>query len=477
MFAHIRTKILALFALNVVLWLTFLGVIFYWITSRSLENQLEDSLKATAAVLASQWDGSLLLPLKPGMENSALYQSFLERLQRLKQQTDLDAIYIASSERTNILSTERNLRIGQPLPKLDILGKQLDETLAGRTSASLLIQVEDHYYKSALAPIYSQNRVVAVLIADISPHYLTYLQTFRNSIFLFTGIALLCCIFSAHLFSRTITTPISRMVKGVEEISKARYEQPLALGGSDELSHLATSIENMRQNILHRDIQMKMMLSGIAHEIRNPLGGIELFAGILAKEKLGPEQRAYMERIQSEIQNLKKLLNEFLDFARPRTLESEDISMPHLLSEIETLFSEEILQKGAQWILDVQPGIETIQADRSKLKQALFNLYKNAFQALPSSNGQIQTKLHKNGAGVLLEISNTQRDPLAAETCRRIFEPFFTTKEKGMGLGLPLAKGIIEAHGGELKLIENESTKITFAVRLPQRERPAIGQI
>jgi two-component system NtrC family sensor kinase len=75
---------------------------------------------------------------------------------------------------------------------------------------------------------------------------------------------------------------------------------------------------------------------------------------------------------------------------------------------------------------------------------------------------------------VLLEISNTQRQALAAETCRRIFEPFFTTKEKGMGLGLPLAKGIIEAHGGELKLIKNESTKITFEVRLPHRDRPAL---
>jgi two-component system OmpR family sensor kinase len=315
------------------------------------------------------------------------------------------------------------------------------------------------------------------LIADISPHYLTYLQTFRNSIFLFTAIALLCCIFSAHLFSRSITTPISRMVKGVEEISKAHYEQPLVLGGSDELSHLASSIENMRQNILHRDTQMKMMLSGIAHEIRNPLGGIELFAGILGKEKLKPEQRAYIDRIESEIQNLKKLLNEFLDFARPRTMESEVISMPHLLSEIETIFSGEIQHKSAEWILDVQPGIETIYADRSKLKQALLNLYKNAFQALPSSDGQVKTKLHKNGAGVLLEISNTQRDALAPETCKRIFEPFFTTKEKGMGLGLPLAKGIIEAHGGELKLIENETTNITFALTLPQKERPAVGKV
>ncbi len=405
------------------------------------------------------------------MENLPLYQSFLQRLQRLKQQTDLDNIYIASFDRTNILSTDASVRIAQPLPRLDLLQREMGETMKGRSAASVLIRLDERYYKSALAPIYAQDRVVAVLIADISPHYLTYLRTFRNSIIIFTVIALLCCIWSAHIFSRSITTPISKMVEGVEEISKARYEQPLTVSGSDELSHLATAIETMRQNILHRDTQMKMMLSGIAHEIRNPLGGIELFAGILAKEELQEQQFAYIQRIQSEIQNLKALLNEFLDFARPRTLDNNEFSVPHLLSEMEILLSEDLRQKNAKWILEIQPEIETIQADRSKLKQALLNLYKNAFQALPPADGRIRTKLYKNGAGVLIEISNTQRAALETETSRRIFEPFFTTKEKGIGLGLPLAKGIIEAHGGELKLTENESSSITFAIQLPQAGR------
>ena len=468
MFSHIRTKILALFVLNVVLWMTILGFVFYWIASRSLEKQQEDSLKATASVLASQWDGSLLVPFKPGMENLPLYQSFSQRLQRLKRQTDLDNIHIASPDRTNILSTDQSLRIGQALPRLNLLQSEWFETLKGGLSASSLIEIENHYFKSALAPVYSKDQVVAILIADISPHYLTYLRTFRNSIFLFTAIALLCCVFSAHLFARSITTPISKMVKGVEEIGNAQLEQPLTVHGSDELSHLATSIETMRQSILHRDRQMKMMLSGIAHEIRNPLGGIELFAGILAKEELHPEQLAYIQRIQSEIQNLKKLLNEFLDFARPRILENQDFSASHLLTEIETLFHEDLIQKGARWILEVEPEMETIHADRSKLKQALLNLYKNAFQALPPANGEVRTKLHKNGAGVIIEISNTQRSELSPETIQRIFEPFFTTKEKGIGLGLPLAKGIIEAHGGEIKVAENKSSIITFAVKLPQ---------
>jgi len=456
-----------LFILNVVVWLTVLGLVFYWIAARSLEKQVEDSLNATAAVLASQWDGTLLLPLKSGMEDAALYSYFVERLQRLRQQTRLEGIYIARPDRTNIVSTDKSIRIGQSLPRLDLMREELQQALEGKTSASRLIRVNRKDYKSSLAPIYAQDRVVAVLMVDISPAYLEYLKTFRTSLMLFAITALICCVWTARLFSKTITTPIARMAERVEEIGKAKYEQPMAISGSDELSHLAAAIETMRQNILHRDLQMKMMLSGIAHEIRNPLGGIELFAGILEKEQLDRIQLEYIQKIQDEIQNLKKLLNEFLEFARPRTLERENVSLPLLLSEIETLFGEDIREKRARWNIEIQPGTGVVFADRLKLKQVLMNLYRNAVQSLPPSSGEVETRLRKNGAGIILEISNTQPHRMESLLTKKIFEPFFTTREKGMGLGLPLAKGIIEAHGGELRLTENEDSRITFAIKLP----------
>ena len=469
MFSRIRTKVVALIIFNAAVALTFLGAVFYWISSRSLESQQEESLKTTASVLAAQWDGSLLVVLKPGMENASLYQSFLKRLERLRQQTDLDRIYIIGQDRTNIVSTSPDMRIGQALPRLELLRNEFDLAWRGKPSASVLIQVEDRFYKSALAPIYAGDRPAAILMVDISPHYLAYMRSFRNSLFGLGLIALVCCIVTAHYFSRTITTPISRMVGGVEQISKANYEQPLSVEGSDELSHLAGSIETMRQKILHRDTQMKMMLSGIAHEIRNPLGGIELFAGILEKEIKDPDQRRRVDRIQSEVRNLKCLLNEFLDYARPQKLDIKDVEVLPLLTEIQTLYEEDIREKNAGWNLEIAPEVRSVSADPLKLKQALLNLYKNALQAVPAEDARVITRVHRNGAGVLLEIQNNLKAGIDAETSRKLFEPFFTTKEKGMGLGLPLAKGIIEAHGGELKLTEHNASHVTFAIKLPYR--------
>jgi len=209
-----------------------------------------------------------------------------------------------------------------------------------------------------------------------------------------------------------------------------------------------------------------MMLSGIAHEIRNPLGGMELFAGILEKEKLGEKEKEYVKKIKSEISNLKNLLNEFLEFARPQQLEYETISVPGLISEMESLLAGELREKQVGWIVRIEPEITSISADRAKLKQAFLNLYRNAAQAVLHS-GEVRSSVRKNGSGIIFEITNSQNEPVSEDTVAKIFEPFFTTREKGIGLGLPLAKRIIESHGGEIHLAENDNSRITFAVKIP----------
>ncbi len=469
MFKRIGTRVLALFVLCVAILVILLGFLFYFIGARSLEKQVDSNLKSTAAVLASQWDGSVLLLLKPGMEKAPLFRSFSQRMKRMKEQAQVHAIYIATSERTHIISTEPSVRIGQPLPRLDLLQLEINEAFRGKTSVSSLVSVGDHQYKSAFAPVYAGDRVAAVLMVDMSPWYLVYLKSFRNSLLLFTLLALSCSAVLARLFSRTITEPISKMVERVDEIGRARYEKPLEVAGSDELGQLAAAIETMRQNIHRRDAQMKMMLSGIAHEVRNPLGGIELFAGILERENLTEEQHEYLRKIQFEIQQLKRLLNEFLDFARPRNLQYEPVKLPELMEEIRNLVSNEIESRKASWTVEVQPDLASIEVDRSKLRQALLNLYRNAFQSIPDA-GDVCSRIRKNGAGIVLEVSNSQNKKLDPQVERRIFEPFYTTREKGIGLGLPLAKRIIEAHGGEIHLSENNDTQITFEVKLPGRE-------
>jgi signal transduction histidine kinase len=193
---------------------------------------------------------------------------------------------------------------------------------------------------------------------------------------------------------------------------------------------------------------------------------MELFAGILEKENLPEPQREYIRKITVEIRNLKRLLNEFLEFAKPQLLDLEKVSVVEIMNEIHTMMSEDLKQKQALWNVQIQPEVQTFFADPSRLKQALLNLYRNALQAIPAG-GAISSHVSRNGSGMILEITNTQQGALSQDVAQRLFEPFFTTKEKGIGLGLPLARRIIEAHGGQLELTENTGTQITFALKLP----------
>lgn len=222
----------------------------------------------------------------------------------------------------------------------------------------------------------------------------------------------------------------------------------------------------MRKNILHRDRQLRMMLSGIAHEIRNPLGGMELFAGILEKEGLSPKELEYVKKIKTEIQNLKRLLNEFLEFAGPKKMMIESFDISGLIAEIHDMMDQDLREKRVRWSVEIQSGPDIVAADRSRIKQALLNLYRNAAQAV-TSGGDIRSVIALSHSCVSIELSNTQQHSLPPEIAEKIFEPFYTTKEKGIGLGLPMAKQVVEAHGGTLSVSENTENQITFVVQLP----------
>jgi signal transduction histidine kinase len=107
-----------------------------------------------------------------------------------------------------------------------------------------------------------------------------------------------------------------------------------------------------------------------------------------------------------------------------------------------------------------------VAADRSRIKQALLNLYRNACQAV-TSGGDIRSGITLSDSYVSIQLSNTQQHSLPPEIAEKIFEPFYTTKEKGIGLGLPMAKQVVEAHGGSLSVSENSENQITFIVQLP----------
>jgi signal transduction histidine kinase len=222
-------------------------------------------------------------------------------------------------------------------------------------------------------------------------------------------------------------------------------------------------MDRMRLQLAERDARTQQMLAGIAHEVRNPLAGMTLFAGILRDElPEGDERRSHVERIQRELGYLERVVNDFLEYARRPKPELADVPMAELLAEVAQLASTDDIA------IEVEPGETLARADRGQLRRALINLAKNAAQAAQAAGhrGAGAARLAAVRDGELRITVWNRGKEIPPETSGKLFEPFYTTREKGTGLGLAFVREIAADHGGRIEVASADG-ETTFTLVLP----------
>lgn len=230
-------------------------------------------------------------------------------------------------------------------------------------------------------------------------------------------------------------------------IQRGWMDRPVSLEGEDELSRLARAMERMRSGIQRRDEQMHLMLSQVAHEIRNPLGGLELFSAAAIETEDRHERRRILERVRKEVVGLNGVINEFLGYARPGESAAvlHDVREP--VREAVALAGLELGEKGGALHLDLPAAPVVTSADPQQVKRLVLNLLRNAAHAgttvwvgVAMARGEVRISIRDNGPGIPAKL----RD--------RIFEPFVGDKEQGAGLGLAIVKKLVEANHGRVEL-------------------------
>ncbi len=214
------------------------------------------------------------------------------------------------------------------------------------------------------------------------------------------------------------------------------------------------------------------LAAGVAHEIRNPLNAISMASQRVRREYLpaDEEKKKGFYRItgiiRDEIQRLNGIIEEFVTFFRSRRLELSDHSVSYVLQKIISLMEEEATSKGIRMEARYNDNNVMVPMDMDKMKQALFNILKNAMESIPGE-GTISVVVEPNGKDKMsIRISDTGSG-LTADEIDRIFNPEYTTKEKGLGLGLPLAHEIIRGHNGEIRVESKIDSGTTFEILLP----------
>lgn len=210
---------------------------------------------------------------------------------------------------------------------------------------------------------------------------------------------------------------------------------------------------------------MGELVMKIAHEIRNPLGSIELYAGLLKDDLMNTEQGIYAQRISNAVRSLVNTLDNMLSFTKEPKPNLQLQSIKGMIEDIVDEFRGYLQNNNIEIAFLCRDDIN-VNIDRGLMRQAILNLLINAVQAMPNS-GKIVIEISRDIEGfVSIEISDTgvgiEDDKIA-----NIFEPFFSTKDRGTGLGLPITYAIVKAHGGSLSVKSKINEGSVFKITLP----------
>ncbi len=208
------------------------------------------------------------------------------------------------------------------------------------------------------------------------------------------------------------------------------------------------------------------LATGIAHEIRNPLGSIRGSLEILRKD-YKPEDTKYefLNILLKEVKRLNKVITDFLNYAKPALPNLIDTDINQLISETVLILSPQAVKKEVSLKTELEKNLPRIKADPSQLKQAFINLILNSLEAI-EDKGEITLSAHQDKNRLKIVFQDNGKG-MSEETKSKILTPFFSTKEGGTGLGLGIVERIIQNHKGEIKVESKLGKGTIFTLSFP----------
>ena len=249
--------------------------------------------------------------------------------------------------------------------------------------------------------------------------------------------------------------------------------------GAIEVFNDLTEVRRLEAEVrrMHTLAALGEMAATVAHEIRNPLGGIASFANLLERDLApGDPSRRLVGRIVEGVARLNRIVSSLLSYTRPLNLNTRPVDLAQAVEEAAAYF--EVDSGGRSPGVTIRrdfPGTACIcRLDGERFRQVVLNLLLNAAQAMPGGGTidlRITAEAREDGDRALVEVRDTGAG-IADEVRGKLFTPFFTTKQDGTGLGLVTSRKIVEAHGGRLTVDSAPGEGACFTIALPRQANP-----
>jgi len=449
----IKTRIMLIFSLIALILVGSMAYISYHFVRDIYLEQIEDQMILMNDVIAHDLNPEYLDYIQSDNENMA-FRYYEKKLDEANRVMRLHNVFLFDSTLSVLVKVKEDISAA----RLKINRSEIDELKVAGSVVSLPFKGnDDNWY---LWGFYRLNERYYLGIQE-SAERLARLDTLA---LIFTGIAifgLLLTFFAAWMVARAIGTPINRLVRFSGEIGKGNYSNDPPDAVSGELGVLNNALIKMRDGILKHNEEKEKLLAEIAHEIRNPLGGVELLAGLINENLPGDSKNAeYARKIIHEISGLKQQVNEYLQFSRSAPPRPQQFDLEKVMDEIKDMYHQQLEQKNISLILE--NNISKLKFDISHLRQILMNLINNSINILPE-NGIIRISANRNGKHSYISVSDNGPG-LPDEDIENIFEPFFTKRNGGTGLGLAICRKLCNENRARIIAENNEKAGCTFTI-------------
>ncbi|MHB8076451.1 ATP-binding protein [Desulfosporosinus fructosivorans] len=328
-----------------------------------------------------------------------------------------------------------------------------------------------------ISPVVLKGKVVAVMWAGERLNPFFYQSSYFRKLLRYFNLGVLTIVMIGTLIViRNLTSGVDRLKQGIHSMEKDIHHLLPEMSG--ELGEVAQAVNRMAVGLSEKErledqlrqsehlIALGRLATGVAHELRNPIGIIKTLVELMKQEYSqvsGIEE--FTKAIDEQVDRQDMEIQELLDFGRPTRVSIRECSVNDLIKSVLSFSAAMLRNQKVRVELLLDNTLSQILADTEKLKQVFVNIIVNAAEAMPDG-GKLEIITKETDSIVIISFSDTG-EGIPAEEKLRIFDPFYTTKKTGTGLGLSISYQSVQLHGGTIDVESDLGRGSTFIISLP----------